>query len=1461
MGVSAAVELVFLCLLIGASGCGDPLPEPAFQCVNATHCPDGAICVQGVCTTVEKDIVTVDAGQIDAAADIGDTGPCVPCKAAEDCAFGGACVEAYCEVGCCVANPLPNGTACDDGEKCPAPGKCSLGLCAVSGPKCDDGNACTVDSCGTNGCSHLQFADGSPCNGDALECTIDVCKAGKCESKLRPEHCLIDHTCYAKDAVDPTKPCNRCNPEVFSEGWTGATTGPCDDGDKCTKATNCTDTSDCNGTVIVCNDNNVCTNDSCAKDAGCVHLSNAGTCTDDDPCTLDGSCKDGGCKSGGKTDCDDANPCTADSCIEGFGCVHSPKNDGGCVADTDPCTDDVCKGGNCVAIPSVAVCKIGGTCIAAGGTASGNPCMICSPQLDSKNWTVLDGSPCDDGDKCTTFDTCSQGTCKGTPAKCVDNNQCTADSCDSTNGCTFKAESKPCDDSDKCTKKDFCVAGKCAGTAIPAADCDDSNDCTIDSCAPSYGCTNKPAPLKCDDGDKCTKGDHCVASKCVAGQLVCPCEFDKDCDDKNPCTADSCVLGQGCSNPPLKAGASCNDGDKCTTNDVCGAATCQGKAIDCDDKNTCTKDACVAELGCTHISLHANKCDDGDKCTSGDLCLSGKCGGTPKSCDDGNACTDDSCDPSTAKCVHAAALDGSACPDDNVPCTVDECVKATCKHTTIAKDFCLISGACLSGGALHPAKQCEGCNPLTSVYGWSILAGNGCKDGNGCTTSETCTKAGKCVGKKADCNDGNPCTTDACNPSAPGGDGCINKAIKGSCDDGDKCTKDDTCLGKQCTGAKITCDDSDDCTEDACTTLGGCVFTKKKNGSACASDGLDCTLDGCLDGQCRHQVKAGFCRVDGACIKDSTKHPKQLCLACIAANDPNKWSAISGGTCDDGDTCTGADSCVAGACKGDAAKACDDTNPCTLDTCTQADGCNHKPAAGSCEDGDKCTTKDTCKDGKCEAGTVVQCTNNAKTDACEVTTCLPAKGCVNVTTCGPMHGCVKGLCLTTNGQKAGPVKVPVPGVVAAQPMRPTLRWQESATGPMGSVPRLWIAAQTNECSVAIGNYSKVFTAVLPPSAAAPDYRVLKTPSPTGNLDWCATQPQLAAHPSTYEALVLGWLEGGGKQSGCVAKTHGGQARVALVGLNGADAAMSVAAKCPSGNIVPLAGRPAMSLLTAGPVSNKQDPAQLGGLLVRPGTAGPVVYSGNVVGKWGANGGLLLPTAALTGHVEQVYADRPSLTAWTTGAVVTTVSNFLKSGAKNVPALTATRIDAAGKLAAKGTVVLTGVGLACTSPAYVAAEASYDPDVKRIGVLVSGTCESSNNQRGFLAFARVHPDQAPLPSPKVAIVHDVPKAAATTATIRAFRVAELPGKTHFLAAWVAPGTSVIKLFRIEPSDDSSFKGVDLGSVAGSFSGQGSALPIAASGGLSELVIGPKGERYSLAWEGVGSLYMITAPLTK
>ncbi|HET6337662.1 MAG TPA: hypothetical protein VFG30_30760 [Polyangiales bacterium] len=171
-----------------------------------------------------------------------------------------------------------------------------------------------------------------------------------------------------------------------------------------------------------------------------------------------------------------------------------------------------------------------------------------------------------------------------------------------------------CDDGDPCTV-DSCDVRGCHHVAIV---CNDDNPCTVDQCNPSGACTFEPAlNTACDDGDACTSGDACTASgSCSAGTPVDP-------DDGNPCTVDACDPSTGMSHV-ADVGASCDDANLCSENDVCTAAgMCEGAPRpDVADDDPCTADACDPATGnVTHTIVPAGaSCSDGDVCNGDDTC-------------------------------------------------------------------------------------------------------------------------------------------------------------------------------------------------------------------------------------------------------------------------------------------------------------------------------------------------------------------------------------------------------------------------------------------------------------------------------------------------------------------------------------------------------------------------------------------------------------------------------------------------------------------------------------------------------------------------------------------------------------------------------------------------------------------------------------------------------------------------
>jgi len=119
--------------------------------------------------------------------------------------------------------------------------------------------------------------------------------------------------------------------------------GECFDANPCTVGDHCED-GVCIGTVVSCDDENPCTDDSCDELAGCVFTPNSEPCIDYDPCTTQDYCEDGEC-TGLPIICDDGNPCTDGVCQENGVCSYEPAPDG------TPCSTDpgwVCVAGECV---------------------------------------------------------------------------------------------------------------------------------------------------------------------------------------------------------------------------------------------------------------------------------------------------------------------------------------------------------------------------------------------------------------------------------------------------------------------------------------------------------------------------------------------------------------------------------------------------------------------------------------------------------------------------------------------------------------------------------------------------------------------------------------------------------------------------------------------------------------------------------------------------------------------------------------------------------------------------------------------------------------------------------------------------------------------------------------------------------------------------------------------------------
>ncbi|HXC51553.1 MAG TPA: dockerin type I domain-containing protein [Candidatus Limnocylindrales bacterium] len=132
---------------------------------------------------------------------------------------------------------------------------------------------------------------------------------------------------------------------------------------------------------------------------------------------------------------------------------------------------------------------------------------------------------------------------------------------------------------------------------------------------------------ECDDGNT-VSGDHCDAScrieSCGNGRV----EGLEQCDVAQPCCSAACTL-LAASSPCRAAAGVCDAVEKCTgSSAACPADGFKSAQAGCtNDSNVCTNDHCDGAGACIHAN-NTSACDDGDACTSNDVCAAGLCTGT-----------------------------------------------------------------------------------------------------------------------------------------------------------------------------------------------------------------------------------------------------------------------------------------------------------------------------------------------------------------------------------------------------------------------------------------------------------------------------------------------------------------------------------------------------------------------------------------------------------------------------------------------------------------------------------------------------------------------------------------------------------------------------------------------------------------------------------------------------------------
>ncbi len=643
-------------------------------------------------------------------------------------------------------------------------------------------------------------------------------------------------------------------------------------------------------------------------------------------------------------------------------------------------------------------------------------------------------TPCDDGDACTTGDTCdAQLRCIGTPTVCVDPGACRISVCSPASGaCEEEAlpDGSDCAEHLTCFSVASCEAGQCKASTASAVDCGpppaDDACVALLACKPGVGCVPTLYPASADhacdaDDDPCTidvcGGDAGCQS---TGQLVdcsfmnTPCEPEHVCTDKAAPqgTPYTCVSAD----PGGRVGEPCPPEDGCHQPGMCevvdGGIACVSAPFAVDLPDDCWLDYCVQpEPPATTGTVHHDPVPAQSACAT--ACgAPGRCDGAGVCAPEvGQCCSDSDCAAHvTGTCAGTPTCltegpDAGTCAF--LPDTAQPCPAATSACETVSCDA--TSGACL----------------VAPKADWS-----NCDDNNACTVGEACS-GGQCTGgawtagccvTTTDCAAGT-CEAGVCRcPTSWSGPACDVPICDPTCENGATCDAPDSCDCLAGYSGPTCGTDVDDCDPNPCLNGGSCddgvnSFTcdcvTGFSGPICDDNHDDCDPDPCLNG--------GACTdgVDSFTCECAPGYDGPTCAIDIDDCDPNP--CLNGGTCTDkvnGFSC----SCVTGF----AGPTCEiNVDDCGSNPCQNGGICTDGVNSFTCAcplgwDGPTCTTNiDDCDPNPCLHGGV--CTDKVNGFTCDCEDNYTGPTCdddvdecaADATLCGEDVGA--GTCQNTDG--------------------------------------------------------------------------------------------------------------------------------------------------------------------------------------------------------------------------------------------------------------------------------------------------------------------------------------------------------------------------------------------------------------------------------------------------------------
>ena len=572
-------------------------------CDDEDPCTHGDSCLEAVGCSGEAYSCSAPSACETAVCDGG--GGCDVAVAPGMCSIDGICyvaLEASAADACMVCDPgadplawTARGCGCSADADCvhlEAP--CSRGVCDLAtrscviearlGASCDDGENCThSDKCHADGtCSGEVYPCGVP-----SPCQYATCDgAGGCEVGILPGFCRVDGLCRAAGDGNPEDTCLTCEPTANPTGWS-LTACECLTDDDCPDPTDPCLTAECDDVSGLCETE---------PEPGVA-------CDDGDACTTDDACGDDGVCGGASYACV-SSECEARTCDGQGGCQVALKPGTCLIEGTCYLEGEVAAGDACLACDTAASqtmwsaggceCASDAQCAGLSGTCRTGQCLegVCAA-------TIHAGSACDDGQPCTSDDTCdADAGCAGLAYDCGPGDECSAATCDGDGGCDLAIEPG------WCRVLGSCVEG---GVTNPIDTC---SECDAEGAPESWSA--KALGAACDDGNPITEGDQCVEG----GGCVGACGVPPTCHEVDPAT--------GCSTGVPMAGW-CFIDSVCVAEGVVGAAACEvcdtelstaaWTLFDADGDGTCDDgdcrpyDAAVFPGGPEHCDGLDNDCD------------------------------------------------------------------------------------------------------------------------------------------------------------------------------------------------------------------------------------------------------------------------------------------------------------------------------------------------------------------------------------------------------------------------------------------------------------------------------------------------------------------------------------------------------------------------------------------------------------------------------------------------------------------------------------------------------------------------------------------------------------------------------------------------------------------------------------------------------------------------------------